>query len=320
MNVIDIPQPAGEELYDEAVSHYTRMVKHRAVAVHRVGSVGYAGLSPIRLLVVTDRTGVDNRCFFSVLARLPQRYHRLFLHEPFVLPVWSLRVMGYTRHNDLHLAAGRDVLQPYVCAGEPDERWCRTLEAYCEYAAFTDRVRDSQTLPGRTTIAAALAFGGVIATAASVIPEAENGSYAGEITALAHAFFHEGRDHAESVRAAWSALSQAFTRFDEVMRARLHAGSNANAAAAARARLLGEEACDSFDREYAFRRAREIDGYHQELASLGLPFGHLFFTAAYPGAVRELPATPLVDLVVDHLYRMRRQLAEYALSAVSGSA
>lgn len=320
MNVVDIPQPASEGLYEEAVSHYTRMVKHRAVAVHRVGSVRYAGLSPIRLLVVTDRTGLDNRCFFSVPARLPQRYHRLFLHEPFILPVWSLRVMGYTRHNDLHLLAGRNVLQPYVCAGEQDERWCRTLEAYCEYAAFVERVRSSQTLPGRTTLAAAAAFGDVIATAATVMPRAENSGYAGEIAAIARAFFTEGRDHAQSVRAAWSALSQAFNRFDEVMRAHLHAGANANAAATARTRLLGDEACEYVDREYAFRRAREIDGYHQELASLGLPFGHLFFTAAYPGAVRELPAAPLVDLLVDHLYRMRRRLAEYALSAVSGSA
>ena len=96
MNVVDLPEHATRGLYDEAISRYAAMVKGRAVGVHRVGNVRYPGLSDIDLLVVTEHEGVDNRYFFSALQRLPQRFHRLFLHEPFILPAWSLRVMRST--------------------------------------------------------------------------------------------------------------------------------------------------------------------------------------------------------------------------------
>jgi hypothetical protein len=312
MNVIDLPKRASHALYDEAVARYASAVRTRAVAVYRSGPARYPGLSPLELLVVTGQTGLDNRFFFSALQRLPERYHALFVREPFMLPAWSLRVMRHTNNLAPQLAAGRGVLAPYSPNDDSAERWCRLLESYCAYAAFVENARDAQLLNGRQTMAAASGFRKVLADAAGVIPEAANDAYANHVEALCRSFFDEGAEPVERVRTTWKILARAFDTFDAIVRSRLQARTTQEAVETARTRLLGEEHCEEFDRDYAFRRAREIDGYHQELASLGLPFGHLFFVAAYPRAVRSLPRAPVIETLLSNLYRVRRRLTEYA--------
>lgn len=314
MNVIDLPEPSTRALYDEAVSRYAAMVKSRAVGVHRLGGVPYPGLSGIDLLVVIEHEGLDNRYFFSAVRRLPQRFHRLFLHEPFVLPAWSLRVLRYTTHRAPQLIAGRDVIKPYAPSDEPAERWCRMLASYCSCAAFVARTQDSQLLRGRLTMAVASAFRSLLSDAAVILPSAGDENYVNEIEAIRRTFFEGGEDRVERIRTTWNIFADAIRRFDLALQTHLEASSTEEAVAIARARLSGESACDDFDRSYAFQRAREVDGYHQELASLGFPYGHIFYIAAYPGAVRHVQPAPLVDTLLRNVYRVRRRLTEYALA------
>jgi hypothetical protein len=314
MNVVDLPEPCTRTLYDEAISRYASMVRSRAVGVHLVGNVHYPGLSDIDLLVVTDHEGVDNRFFFSALQRLPQRYHRLFLHEPFILPAWSLRVLRYTTHRAPRLIAGRDVLRPYSPSEEPAELWCRMLESYCSYAVFAQKTRSAQLLKGRMTVAVANAFRFLLRDAAVVLPQAADDDYINAIEAIRRTFFEGDEDRVERVRAAWTLFINAFDRFDAALQAHLGASTTDEAIAIARARVHGDAACADFDRDYAFLRSREIDGYHHELASLGFPFGHLFFIAAHPQAVRSMPRTSVVDTLLRNVYRVRRRLTEYAIS------
>lgn len=312
MNVIDLPKPARRASYEEAVSRYAAAVKGRAVGVHLLGNVRYPGLSGIDLLVVTDHVGVDNRYFFSALHRLPERYHALFVREPYILPAWSLRVMRHTAHYATQLVAGRNVLAPYTPNDEPAERWCRVLESYCAHASFAAAARTSQLLRGRATVAAACAFRTLLSDAAAIVPEATDESYVNQTEAICRTFFQDGSDPVERVRAAWKIFTRGFDRFDAIMRARLNAHSTEQAVSIARARLAGEQDCADIDRDYAFRRSREIDGYHQELASLGFPYGQLFHSPAYPIGARIPARVPLVDALLQNVYRVRRRLTEYA--------
>lgn len=312
MNVVDLPKPAKRASYEEAVLRYAAAVKSRAVGIHLLGNVRYPGLSGIELLIVTDHVGVDNPYFFSALHRLPQRYHALFVHEPYILPAWSLRIMRHTAHYAMQLVAGRNVLTPYTPNDEPAERWCRVLESYCAHASFAAAARTSQLLRGRRTATAASAFRTLLADAAPIIPEAVDESYVNQTEAICRTFFEEGSDPVERVRAAWRVFTRGFDRFDAIMRTRLNAQSTEHAVAIARARLAGDEACEEFDRDYAFRRAREIDGYHHELASLGFPYGQLFYSQAYPRGARTPVRVPVVDALLQNVYRVRRRLTEYA--------
>jgi hypothetical protein len=311
MNVVDVPQPCNRELYDEATTRYAAMVRSRAIGVHQVGNVSYPGLSDIDLIVVTDHAALDNRFFFSALHRLPERYHRLFLHEPFVLPAWSLRVMRHTTHYAPKLIAGRDVLEAFLPEDEPHERWCRMLESYCAYAAYSSKVRRLRQLKGRETIAVASALRYLLKDGAYLIPESADPSYGTQLDDLRRTFFDDG-DTVERVRLAWQIFASAFDRFDASLCTHLRVRDTDEAVQKARALVSGEEACADFDREYAFGRARDIGGYQHELASLGLPFGHLFFIAAHPGYRKTPTVTPVVETLLRNVYRVRRRLTEYA--------
>lgn len=312
MNVVDIPQPCTRELYEEAISRYASMVRNRAISLYQVGNVTYPGLSDIDLMVVTDHAALDNRFFFSALHRLPERYHRLFLHEPFVLPAWSLRVLCHTTHYGPKFIAGRDVLQPFLPCDDPDERWCRMLESYCSYLTYVEKIRRLRQLKGRETIAVANALRYLLADASCVIPEAANQTYGTEIEDVRRTFFEDGADPVERIRSAWELLASAFGRFDGLLREFLKANTAEQALETARALLHGEQACPYFDRDYAFVRSRDIEGYQHELASLGFPFGHLFFVAAHPGYRRMSTATPVLEALIRNVYRVRRRLTEYA--------
>jgi hypothetical protein len=314
MNVVNVPQPANHALYDEAMTRYADMVRPRAISVYRLGHVRYPGLSDIELLVVTNRTGFDNRYYFSALHRLPQRYCALFAHEPFILPAWSLRVMQYTTHRDRALLAGHDSLHAYSPNDSSDERWCRMLESYCAYAAFIARTKQSEMLTTRMVISAASAFRYVLEDAAQLFAPFDAHAYGSEIDAIRTRFFAR-EDREPEVLGAWNLLLEHFDRFDAALRSWFDVHDTTGAAAKARALLRGEEPCAAFDREYAFRRGREIDGYFQELASLGFPYGNLFHSAAHPGGLRQPHDTPVVTNLVRNFYRVRRRLTEYAARA-----
>jgi hypothetical protein len=310
MNVVELPQPAPRELYDDAIARYAKMVRGRALAVYRVGNVRYPGLSDIDLLVVIDRKALDGRYYFSALQRLPRRFLPLFLHEPFVVPASCIEAMRHTTHYAPELLCGRDVLREVRPNDDDAERWCRMLESYCSYSMFAERVRTKETLRGKFTIAVASAFRYLLADAEKLFADVDARGYATELDALRAGFF-ESDSPAALVRHAWECFVQRFQGCDAMLRERLGTRARMETIERARALLRGEAACEYFSRAYAMQRARTIERYYNELRALGMPYGGLFFIAAHPEALRAIPETPVTTLV-HNLYRVRRTLAEYA--------
>ena len=311
MIVTDLPQPSNHALYDQAITRYAELVRPRALAVYRVGHVRHPGVSDVDLLVVTDRMSLDNRHYFSALERMPEKFLPLFLHEPYVLPAWSLRIIQHTTHYKPALLSGRDLLRPYAPQDSNEERWCRMLESYCSYADFAAQTRSEKTLSGRRAMTVANSYRYLVADSERIFPVPGSASYAQEVDRIGESFFKRPNP-ADGVLEAWNLFAAHFDRFDAALRERLQTGSPEQTLQAVHKLLRGEHEFPGFDREFAFRRARDIDGYHQELASLGFPYGQLFFAAAHPLAVRALPEPPVVTNLMRNLYRMRRRLFEYA--------
>lgn len=310
MNVVDLPQAAPRELYEEAIARYVKMVRGRAIAVYRVGNVHYPGLSDIDLLVVVDRKSLDGRYYFSAIQRLPRRFLRLFLHEPFVLPASSAEVMQHTTHYKPVLLAGEDVVRAYPPNDSEAERWCRMLESYCSYSVFAERIRTNETLRARFIVAVTSAFRYLLADAAKLFAGVDPAGYAAEMDAIRSEFFESEQQRA-LVRYAWERFSERFQQFDSVLRERLGTHARMETIERARALLRGDVESGLFDRSHALKRAQTIERYYDGLRALGIPYGGLFFIAAHPEAVRAVPESPMTTLVYN-FYRVRRKFAEYA--------
>jgi hypothetical protein len=310
MNVVDVPRPIPREDYDEAIARYANLVEGRAVAIYRVGNVRYPGLSDLDLLVVADRVAFDNRYFFSALQRMPRRLLPVFLHEPFILPAGCLDVLRHTTHYAPVLVAGQDVVRDFRPNDDSAERWCRMLESYCSYNTFAARVRKSDTVFGRLTVAVTSAFRYLLGDAAHLFSGVDPQAYAQEMDALRAGFF-ENADPSVAVRHAWNVFTGYFDRYDAMLRERLRASTAEEALETARALLSGEAPSELFDSEYALLRAQTIRRYYDGLRTLGFPYGSLFFIAAHPDGIRVLPHTP-VETLIRNFYRVRRRLSEYA--------
>lgn len=311
MKIVDLPRPAPAALYGAAILQYVRAIRSRAIAIYQVGNVRFPGLSDIDVLVVTDSAAADNRYFFSAFARLPQRYERLFLHEPFIVPANSARIVSHTSHSGARLLAGRDVLAPWLSVQpSKDERWCHMLESYCAYAAFAARCREQQHLRGRMTVAVASALRFLIRDANALLGHPLSVDYEARIDALRTGFF-DG-DPVAGVLAAWELFCEGFEEVDAAVRRAIGCAPHEDAAAASRALLHGERTCENVQREFAFRRARSIAAYQGDLAAMGFPYGHLFFAAAFPSPVVPFAPHPVLGNLVRNAYRVKRRLAELA--------
>jgi hypothetical protein len=310
MNVTDLPQPATIDMYRQAIARYAELVRPRSAAVYSLAPIEYPGLSFAKVLVVTGHCGADNRAYFSALQRLPRRFLQVFLHEPFILPAWSLRVMHYVAHRSATLLGGRHVIEGYLPAADRQERHCRILEAYCHFAAFRKRVSERKVLPARAAIEVTGSFRELLADAQDVFEGVSPTPYMLQIQRLRQTFFDRG-EPADNVVAAWSLFETQFLRFQRVLSRWLGTSASEDSPRVARLLLSGEHERPGWDREYAFQRARDIAAYHHDLASLGIPYGHLFYEAAYPHLVRRIEHS-LAGRFLQSLYRVRRRLEEFA--------
>jgi hypothetical protein len=311
MNITNLPEPATPADYDEAITRYAGLVQARAFSVYRLGTIRTSGITPAEVLVVVDRQGIDNRYFFSALERLPRRLVPVFLHEPYILPAWSLAVMQYTEHFAPALLAGREVLRAYTPLEDPSDRWCRLLEGYCGASAFYAQSVESGALSGRAMMAAAETMARLLRDAALVFGRTVAEDVSARLEGVAAAFFRR-RDSEATVKDAWELFRQAVSVLDVQLCSALHLSPADSVVQAAQEILQGDREIDGLEREYAFLRARTIDGYHKDLASLGFPYGNLFPNAAYPRAARALTAAPLMSRVVRSFYHVRRRFDEYA--------
>lgn len=310
MNVVDLPQFIPREWYAEAIERYVDRVTARSVAVYQVGNVRFPGLSDIDLLVIPKRASVANRHSFSARQRLPRKYLPLFLHEPFILPRESAELIENTTLRPV-LLSGEDVLAGYRRIENPDEQWCRLLEAYCSYAAFRQRVESSGVLPGRLTVAVASALRFTLAQIDALFGTAKVPAYAEQADALRARFF-ERADARRGVLDLWELLHAGLAGVEDCLRDVLRLSSQEEPIAAVQHLLSGAKSDPHIDRAYVARRTARVYEYHRRLAALGFPYGHVFFVAGYPEAVRlSAPASPSARFALA-VHRMWGRLDRYA--------
>ena len=262
--------------YDEAVTRYAELACPRALAVYRLGEIDEPGRDLADFLVVTDRSSIDNRHFFNARERLPERFHAI-LGETFILPAWSIRAIRYIRPRRRALLSGRDVLHPYSSDTDASERWCRLLETFCKHTF----ILEGEQGPGRER---ELQLG-------KMRLDEELAELSDLVTVAAVASYRE-----------------AVTQLENELTPHLGGATTQERIDAARAILQGDRPFEHIDPEYVARRSRDIDGYFQELASMGFPYGSLFPFAAYPRAVRALPEPQVVTNLVRRYYSLRRRL------------
>jgi hypothetical protein len=309
LRLYELPRQMPLPMYEEAVVRYASAVRPRAFAVYRSGEPRYGGLCGVSVIVVVQHAALDNRYFFSALGRLPRRFLDAFVHEPFIVPSTTLSVMRHTNHANLQIVTGRDELRRYAPAGDEAEAWCRMLEAYCSGSLYIERVRESGALHGRKIIAALHALRETLDAAAALLAVPDRSAFGLQCDRLLETFFSQATIR-ENVLAAWELFTQGFAAFDEAVKRAFGTVTRAQTFAAARDALRGEYETTQFDREYAFRRALAIDGYHADLAALGFPFGHLFYIAGHPRAVRTSEHVPVLAEVLHSVYRAYRRIED----------
>ncbi len=307
MNVNSLPEPAARSMYEEATGAYTALVRSRARAIYQVGNVRFPGLSDIDLLVVPERPAGDNQYFFSAFHRVPKRFLRLFLHEPFVVPPSALAVMRHTTHAKPKLLHGEDVLAAYRPDENDNERACRLLESFCSYERFTLRSRESGTLNGRWAMAIMSAFRFLLADFDAVFGAASAAVYGERIDALRADAFDRGVQAA--VESAWDTFGEHFDVVASALAEELDCRLEP-IAPVARDILRGIRPFRTLSPNYLAARHAAIEHYHDELERFGFPFGHLFAVAAYEGSLRTVLPAPQVKYVTRNFYLLQRRLRE----------
>jgi len=285
MNFLSPPGPLPKQWYEDAIELYARRVSLRARAVYQVGSVAFPGISDLDLLVVVEKEASDNSQYFSALLRLPKRFHRLFLHEPFILPASMVNVLQYTSHGRRRLIGGRDELAAVEPLLTVTERWSKLLESYQNFQIFLGQCNARAQVSGRLVVAVASSLRYALADLDAVSGTDHASSYAAAIDELRLQLFHERVDAQLIVERIWVC----FVAELSLLKDRLSSALSISVQEVSKFVddfLIGKRVPDGVSAAEFNARNQSIDRYFTELYHLRFSFGYLFFLAAHPGIRR----------------------------------
>lgn len=133
MRVHNLPEPVSASFYEEAVAVYLAKASRYIESCYWIGNVNFPGLSDLDLLVIPrDRLLAPQH--LAIKRALPPQYHRIVLHDPFILPKSHLQVYRYASFGKGKLIYGPHLLANITEEGTIATRLCNELESlYREY-------------------------------------------------------------------------------------------------------------------------------------------------------------------------------------------
>ncbi|MBC5827105.1 MAG: hypothetical protein GIW99_05410 [Candidatus Eremiobacteraeota bacterium] len=310
MQFTDLPLKAPREWYDEAMDLYRGKVASRIKALYRVGNITYPGLSDLDLLLVTSESRLDNNQFFS-FERLPHRLHRLFLHQPFIIPADMTSIIEYTTHSRRELLYGDDIFDGSTSLENFTINYCRSLESFCHYRTYVARTRQRGWVSARMMIAVASAFRFSLADFALGETGISPQRYGERIDALRAAYYEEVSTPQALLQEAWSTLSGTVDDLERQLKERLPLRPGESSAEFAETFVNGQREVECLDESLVLRRRAIIEKYHRRLAQLRLSYGFLFYLTAYSRTLQPYRQRPLVRRIAQARYKPQRLIDEF---------
>ncbi len=269
---------------------YVNKVRGRALAVYQVGTIKFPGISDIDLLVVAETPRSDNNQYFSVFQRLPRAYHRLFLHEPFVLPLRTLSVLLHTSHAQPILLSGPDILAGLTPLQNREEKWCKLFESYCNFAVYLDQCREREELSGRLAVAVASSMRYALRDLDELCGTEHAAHFSEQVDAQRNLLMTADLARAAEIAGGLLQVLQDKMTWLKTTVEQLMPESQGRRPCQFADEFLRGRTGSGLNRSLITRRWEAIDDYHQELKRLKFSYGHLFFFAAYgtaPGRYRQ---------------------------------
>lgn len=306
MNIVDFPRRADRALYEAATRAYAAKVARRARAVYRTGNINYPGLSDLDLLVVPSRRRADNAQYFSALYRLPAPYHRILLHDPFVIPAEHKTVLRYTTHRNLQLLGGEDVFREVAFIDTPAEGWCKLLEGYCSYAAFVKDVSSSGRVPGRRLVPKASSLRFSLRQMDALTGGTHAPEYEHIIDEMRGRYYSS--DPIPTLLAMWDVFHDAYRMLEAWLAAVLPLTEGEAVDDFIRRLFCGQAYFKDLSSEYVAARSREIGDYYEAVARLRIPYGQIFFWEAHCVRARKHEQSGLTNMLYRIKYKIERTL------------
>jgi len=297
----DFPTAIDAAAYAQAATNYARKVSSRAIAVYQVGSVRYPGLSDLDLLVVIRNPRIDNEQFFSIFNALPRNAHQLFLHQPFVVPYSCLECLRFTSHTKRKLLGGQDVASAIIPDNSQGEQWCRVFEGLCTYDSYFASIARTGAIRVRHMIAVASSLRFTLAQNDALLGTDAAIRYSVELDQLKLSILRDPMSHQVTLE-IFDRFYHTFRTLEGVVRTRLALPMYQDLYEFGKQVLAAERDLPDVAPDWLRQRAETIASYHRALTALKMPYGNLFFLAAYEDRVTKFRQNRLTAKFLNAYY------------------
>ncbi|HXG25196.1 MAG TPA: hypothetical protein VNJ09_11615 [Chthonomonadales bacterium] len=128
MRVHNLPEPVSASLYEEAVAIYLANAGRYIESCYWIGNTNFPGLSDLDLVVIPrDRWLAPQH--LAIKRALPPQYHRIVLHDPYILPKSHLQVYRYASFGKGKLVYGPPLLANITEEDTKATHLCNQLES-----------------------------------------------------------------------------------------------------------------------------------------------------------------------------------------------
>ena len=301
----DWPRPIQAEDYDEAMALYAERIATRAMAVYRVGSVDFPGLSDLDLLVVVRDRHRDNGQFYSVFDRLPKRLHHVFRHQPTVLPESALDAISHTSHKRRFLIAGDDVLKGWQPLETSEENWCKVLESVCNQVAYIRRCQGETRTSALRAVAMSSSLRFPLRWLDAERATDESRRYESAIDERRNAFFTDPAQDRALMREIWELHCEKARWLEVQVRNVLPSHGDDSLLECSKRVLRGEATLGQLDARSIKERWERIGNYFGKLRELQFPHGDLFLGIIYGERARRFRQGRVERRLRSFFYRTR---------------
>ncbi|MGH9508345.1 MAG: hypothetical protein ACRD2Q_06345 [Terriglobales bacterium] len=145
MRVENLPPRVDRQFYQDAIEAYLAGARDYARSVYLAGNIRFPGLSDLDLLVVPEPRYLAP-LHLRLRGRVPERFHAIVEHDPFIVPEVYLPVIRYAFISNLTWLHGEKLPEPLPHDASPASNLACAIEHLYNLDRFLQQQRTQPVL------------------------------------------------------------------------------------------------------------------------------------------------------------------------------
>lgn len=151
MRIYNVPSKCDKNIYELCTLYYLSTSKKYIETLYTVGNVNYPGISDLDLIVIPKMNYLAP-INLEIFKQTPKIFRHIIHHNPFIVPLSSLKAWKYSPLNKPNLIFGYDFLREINKDNSDSNKIALLLEHLYSYLQYYDKTYKASSINARLSV------------------------------------------------------------------------------------------------------------------------------------------------------------------------